>query len=189
MFAREEISYKNMMQLHSNVKLIPDMVLSLKRTNNFKRNGCLLCLRNDCEKTLNENDQNSILKQVQTIFTNINRTDTCLDHSVSIEDRTYYLDNKFNEFCSTELVITDRLHGMLFAAISNTPCIVINSLSPKLVGCYEWIRCLDYIKFIDNLEDVTKVYYEIKSSKSNYEDLNLKPYFKILAHDLYEFFN
>lgn len=51
---REKLSYDNALLLlddHSRVKLIPDMVLSLDECcEGQKRSGAVLCLRNDCEK-------------------------------------------------------------------------------------------------------------------------------------------
>jgi len=59
-----------------------------------------------------------------------------------------------NDFSSSKLVVTDRLHGMVFSAITETPCIVINSLSPKVEGCYEWLKDLDYICFASSVDQV-----------------------------------
>ena len=59
---------------------------------------------------------------------------TVLSYDVSVEKREEELKRKFNEFKSAKLVVTDRLHGMVFAAITGTNCIVINSKSPKNEG-------------------------------------------------------
>ncbi len=45
-------------------------------------------------------------------------------------DRMEELNSKFAEFLSSGLVITDRLHGMIFAAITGTPCIALDNKSP-----------------------------------------------------------
>ena len=51
-YAREKTSYDFMKPIYRDVRLIPDMVLSLKKDSyNLERKGCLLCLRSDCEKT------------------------------------------------------------------------------------------------------------------------------------------
>ena len=74
-----------------------------------------------------------------------------------MEKREEELKRKFNEFKSAKLIVTDRLHGMVFAAITGTNCIVINSKSPKMKGCYDWIKDLDYIAFIDDVENIDKI--------------------------------
>lgn len=58
-----------------------------------------------------------------------------------------------NEFRRASLVITDRMHGMIMAAITNTPCIVMESLDKKILGSYEWIKKLEYIQFVDHANE------------------------------------
>ena len=50
---------------------------------------------------------------------------------------------------SMRSLITDRIHGMLFAAVTGTPCIALDNVSKKVSGAYEWIQYLDYIQFKD----------------------------------------
>lgn len=59
--------------------------------------------------------------------------------------------NKFKDFQKSKLVITDRLHGMVFCAISGTPCIAFSNYNHKVKGTYDWIKDLDYIKYVDNI--------------------------------------
>ena len=62
---------------------------------------------------------------------------------------------KLAAFSEVKLVITDRLHGMLFSAITHTPCIAIDNLSRKVSGVYEWIKALPYVKIIHASATVT----------------------------------
>ena len=62
------------------------------------------------------------------------------------------------EFCDAKLVITDRLHGMIFAAISETPCIVFSNYNHKVGGTYEWIKQLPYIRYVENMGEAKKKY-------------------------------
>lgn len=55
------------------------------------------------------------------------------------------------------LVITNRLHGIIFSAITETSCIVVNSLSHKIAGCYEWLQGCSYIRFADDTDSVLKL--------------------------------
>ena len=66
-----------------------------------------------------------------------------VDHRIPLDRRNDELDDKFDEFRHAKQVITDRFHGMIFAAITESPRIVINSTSPKIKGCYEWIKYLE----------------------------------------------
>ena len=72
---------------------------------------------------------------------------------------------------------------MVFAAITGTPCVVVNSKSHKLLGCYEWIRHLRYIKFIDNIDDLKNISMSFMNGKHTYDNSNLLHYY----NDLYSF--
>ena len=162
-YARETISYEYMKGIYNDVRLCPDMVLSLNMANDqILRCGCLVCLRNDIERTLRETDWNTIITQVENAFgTNYRMTDMYSEKKFDISDREIVLEKKFDEFRKSQIVITDRLHGMIFAAITETPCIIIDSLSPKIRGCYKWIKDLGYIRFCDDLSRVSSLISEL----------------------------
>lgn len=189
LYAREEKSYAVMKKLYRNVKLIPDMVLFLDKSQEQKsRIGCLLCLRNDLEKTLTQEQEKIILNSAQHLFGNrVKFTDMCLNYGVLPKKRTQELAVKFDEFKEAQLVITDRLHGMIFAAITGTPCIVVDSKSPKVRGCYEWICHLSYIRFADHAEQIEALYADMPKGENRYDNELLRPYWDVLKKDLAEF--
>lgn len=186
LYARETLSYEIMRNAYKNVKLIPDMVLSLEQQGTKrKREGCLLCLRSDCEKTRSEEEDQIIRYQAAVLFeTNVSDTDMVVKDGVSISQREAALQAKFDEFSGAELVITDRLHGMIFCAITGTPCIVVESKSPKVRGCYEWIRDLDYIRFADDVTQIAAEYRKIPKTDHIYTNSHLKHYYRELADDI-----
>ena len=186
LYAREKTSYEVMRNAYRNVKLIPDMVLSMAPyEGDQQRRGCLLCLRGDCEKTRTEEQEQIVRAQAAELFGDaITDTDMVEKHGVSVKQREEFLQAKFAEFASAELVITDRLHGMIFCAITGTPCIVIDSKSPKVRGCYEWIRHLDYIKFADSPEEIARLYRSIPAGPHKYDNTHLLPYYQELAEDI-----
>lgn len=180
--ARERISYEAMLPLYRKVILVPDMVLSINACMaGIYRKGCMICLRRDREKTITEAQQERLQEQLLRLFgSDIRWSDMNIDKSVPVSFRTTALEEKLNEFRSAELVVTDRLHGMIFAAITGTPCIVINSKSPKVRGCYEWIKNLDYIRFADNIEQLEDLYRQIPSGPHRYDNSHLLPYYEEL---------
>ncbi len=186
LYARERTSYKAMSELYRHVKLIPDMVLSLNEyTDTSIRRGCLLCLRSDCEKTRSEDEEATVRQQAAALFGDqVRNTDMMADHAFPLEQREQQLRKKMDEFKSAQLVITDRLHGMIFCAITATPCIVIDSKSPKVRGCYEWIRHLDYIRFADNACQIADLYHQIPQNEHHYDNTHLLPYFHELEQDI-----
>ena len=183
LYARERKSFDIMQEAYQNVRLVPDMVLSMneRRTGNVRK-GCLLCLRRDCEKTRSDRQDLLLRSQVKEIFgDDVTDTDTVLNHSVRLRHREEELFAKLDQFSGAELVITDRLHGMIFCAITGTPCIVINSKSPKVRGCYEWIKDLEYIRFADDVCDITAEYAAIPKGEHVYENGHLQHYYDELV--------
>ena len=186
LYAREKQSYDVMKQVYKNVKLMPDIVLWLQPYyTEKKRRGCLLCLRNDIEKTLTEVNQEYIETVCKELFDgDVNYTDMIAAKPVNPSHREAEIFKKFDQFSSAQLVITDRLHGMVFCAITGTPCLVINSLSPKVKGCYEWIKELPYIRFVDDLKNLKEEFKEISQRQFQYDNSNLKIYYEELGNDI-----
>lgn len=186
LYAREKFSYEIMHNAYNNVKLIPDMVFSLNKCKpNPLRDGAILCLRNDLEKTLSKEEDLLIYNQVHQIFGDkITTTDMCVGHNVSVANRETELNQKFELFRNAELVITDRLHCMIFCVITGTPCIVVNSKSPKVIGCYEWVKDFECIKFADNLSDIIDLYNSIPKKEFNYDNSKFMPLYETLKEDI-----
>lgn len=83
-------------------------------------------------------------------------------------------------------MITDRLHGMIFCAITGTPCVVINSKSPKVRDCYEWIKDLDYIQFCDDIDNLSAAMQTVSKGSHRYDNSKLLPYYEELKTDILE---
>lgn len=185
-YAREKTSYNTMVGAYGNVKLMPDMVLFREECKDSTiRKGCLLCLRSDLEKTITMEDKVVMETQVQEMFgPHVSYTDTHSKKNVPTVQREAELSKKFSEFRSAELVITDRLHGMIFCAITGTPCIVVDSKSPKVRGCYEWIKELPYIRFADDVSQIAEEYAKIPKAEFKYDNEYLKKYYESLSDDI-----
>ena len=186
LYARENFSYEIMNDAYNNVKLVPDMVFSLNKSEkNVIRDGAVLCIRSDLERSLNQEDEVFIYKQIQQLFGDkVTKTDMCVGHDIPVENRNCELNEKFEQFRNAKLVITDRLHCMIFCVITGTPCIVINSKSPKVKGCYGWVKELDYIKFADNLSDIPQLYKSIPQKEFTYDNSKFVPFYEILKKDI-----
>jgi pyruvyl transferase EpsI len=173
-----------MRAVYRRVKLVPDMVLSLSQLSHSARNGCLLVLRKDREKTIADTVVMEIIKICSSLFDVVNKTDMVVPYGVMPKNRETELARKWEEFQKAELVITDRLHGMIFAAITETPCIVLDSMSPKVRGCYEWIKELNYIKFADSAKDIPILYEQIKNKTPRYDNLKYLKLMRPLEEEL-----
>lgn len=178
--AREKVSYEIMKNAYKNVYLIPDIVLSLNECkDNCIRSGVQLTLRADSEKTMADEYYNRLLEFVNNEFgSNVLFADMCADNDIFPEFRNKELDKHFDKFRSSELVITDRLHGMIFSAITGTPCIVLNSKSPKVKGVYDWLfKDCKYITFTDDFDEMSEFINSIKGKSFEYDNSNLMPYY------------
>lgn len=184
--AREKISFELLRQLHHDVVLIPDMALSLNKcVDGPWRRGCVLCLRTDLEKTRTDAQERTVREQAAQLFGEyVTDSDMNIRRSVPAHQRETALEEKYDVFRQAELVITDRLHGMIFAAITGTPCIVLDSKSPKVRGCYEWLRQLPYVRFADRAEQITRVYESMPKTLCRYDNSHLADYYRQLAETL-----
>lgn len=162
LIAREHISYEIMKkEFHNNVVIqTPDIVTYLNETEpKQQRKGALLLLRGDIEAKLTEIQKQSINEIVKKYFVDIEYTDTAIGEGIKESQRKQKLENMFNKYRKAQLVITDRLHGMIFSAITSTPCIALGNYNHKIEATGEYLKKLGYIKFIN---DISKLENEIK---------------------------
>lgn len=176
-FARDKRSFDFAMENYPSnnvIKFVPDIVTYLDFSEyGFQRKDFLFCLRTDKEKV-----DNPEIKQLFEILEskgyNCSITDTVVDANFEGEIRKKYLESKFKEFAASQLVVTDRLHGMIFSLITGTPCIAFDNVSKKVSGVYEWFEDTGYIICIneDNkylLDNPEKLINQlIENSKNGY---------------------
>lgn len=141
--AREATSYQ-LMQQHfkkNTILLTPDIVLSLAEHKAERRKGALICMRDDKERKMTDRQKSTVITFLQKRFERVAYYDTHLNRNgLSVEERTAELYKIWKAFSASELVVTDRLHGMVFCYITNTPCIVFPNNNHKIKGTYEWIK-------------------------------------------------
>jgi len=183
-FARESISFEIMKKSFSNniVNLVPDIVLSLKmeKERKEKRDGIVLCLRNDSEVKLDESTRNDMIKLINNKFTNVSFHDTHLGSDgegkhKSFKDLQSAFYNLLDRFSNSKLVITDRLHGMIFCAITGTPCIVLPNSNHKIKGTYkDWLKDVEYISLIEEINSLDSFLNTVDSLLNiNSDSLNI----------------
>lgn len=186
--AREQNSYDfvtkyQLLARTENCYLIPDMVAYLSESKgNVVRSGILICIRKDKECILSNEQKSEIESYAKMSGEDVHYTDTVLKRRVSIDERYVALESKFDEFRGAKLVITDRLHGMLFAAVTGTPCIAMNNKSGKVKGCYRTIQHLKYIEVIDNPDEILDHMASLlRLDSCGYDNNRLLQYYEKLA--------
>ncbi len=158
LIAREKASYKKMKQLYYRADeylgCYPDMVLwGRDETYEKKANTALLCMRTDEEKILDEGNIENIKEVLNRRGIGFRETNTALLRDVLEMQREELLEEKFMEFSEAAFVVTDRLHGMIFAAIMGVPCIAFNNSTGKIESVYQWIKELPYVEYIETAEE------------------------------------
>ena len=138
--------------------ICPDIVLSdsiIGNVKSNKRKNLVFCVRKDKESALSENQLENIIKVVDD--SSVVFTDTQINKNrMSNEERKIELDKLLNLFCNSKLVITDRLHGMILCAITNTPCLALDNRNGKVSGVYErWLKGKCSVNLVKP-DDITK---------------------------------
>lgn len=147
--AREEESYRRMKEAYPNCKviLLPDIVLSLPvRKDSRVRTGALCCFRADKERLLDDLKVETIKRALLKNYAEVEEISTISPVNIPYQQRKAHLDKLWNQISHTQLLVTDRLHGMIFAYLMDTTCIVLANNNHKICGTYEkWLKDCDYI--------------------------------------------
>ena len=182
---RERHSYELAKQYFDcEVILTPDIVLfsDYSKQFNFERRGGMLLLRNDLERVISEEDKQFIEKVAQQYTSQLRINDTQLIMDVKATDRMAVMEDFIQKIARSEFVITDRLHGMVFCAITKTPCIVLPNYNHKVEGVYEWISKLGYIIMIKSLGDLEEAIHKLQKIEApEYDNSDIVQGFEALT--------
>lgn len=190
LFCRDESSLHFARKHFTSVRSFytPDIVLYLdgfKGENN--RDNVKLCFRDDKEKCCDDH----VLEAVKQFCADndlpyLQMTTHCFKR-LNFITRKYYLEKKWDEIGSSKLVITDRLHGMIFCALTGTPCIAIDNRSHKVKEGYSWIKYLPYICFCESSEliyEKMNEMSELMDRKYFYNKAPLEKYYTLISNEV-----
>ncbi|MEI6131722.1 MAG: polysaccharide pyruvyl transferase family protein [Bacillota bacterium] len=154
LFAREINSFEKYKTLFEGIdfQMLPDIALTLNEERlGLERNGVTLCLRKDKEQQ-NDIETERVLAASLSGKYKVTSRDTHIDKDkMSIEERALELGKIWTDFSMSKVVITDRLHGMIFCAITNTPCVALDNSNHKVSSVYKtWLGNMPGIKLIEN---------------------------------------
>lgn len=185
LIAREKTSFNIMKREFpdTDVILTPDIVMYLNKTQKTERKGLVMAMRKDMEKVLTTEQIEKINEEVSKHFNKKILTDTHLgDTHIYCDMREKVFEEKLEEFRKAQLVITDRLHGMIFSAITSTPCIALGNYNHKIESSFEWLKGQNYIKFLKDPNDIEEAIIELKDKRDCYynNEFAIKEYNKIL---------
>lgn len=159
-YARDEQSCTVMeymgFQRDKDYQLFPDFVLFLKEAGSLKL-SCgtpMFCLRHDGEA------QPGVREAVMELMSRrygdqLREIHMARDHmEIPTVMRRVFVRKKLQTYAGASVLVTDRLHAMLFAASTGTPCVALDNVSGKVSGVHHWIESLDYVKVARNVEEL-----------------------------------
>lgn len=162
-FARDSKSYNKMKKIfpETSIELCPDIVFSLNGLVSCqKRNGIGVCMRNDKEKVISSKQTEKIIEKITESNEEKRMFDTVTDveYPVTGKHRERFVLDKLREFAACKMVVTDRLHGMIFSYITSTPCVAVANSTGKSYYTYiDWLSASRNVFFVQNTEDdITK---------------------------------
>ncbi|MEL4107002.1 polysaccharide pyruvyl transferase family protein [Oscillospiraceae bacterium WX1] len=135
--------------------LMPDIALLYRREGPIvdRQNTVLLCLRQDREKI--RGDLQALSQTAKACGCSARGTDTVIQTIVPLHRRQRMIEKKLTEFSRARLVVTDRLHGMIFAFLARTPCVALDNKTSKVRGvCDLWLRETGRVLFVEKSTDV-----------------------------------
>ncbi len=149
------------------VLLVPDIVLTYRYRGSRWRSGVLLCLRSDAESALEQTDAQRIRDACRQTGLTCRDVDTKLERP--IEDRQREVDRMCETFAAGCAVVTDRLHGLVFAIITSTPCVVLPSANHKISAMRHWLRQIEFVRFCAKPEEVAGALEQVMNAPADYD--------------------
>lgn len=168
--SRDEASYKlskEMFGEHVKKYLYPDMVLYLNEPGKSVRNDVMVCIRDDKENA--GTIEQDVIKILDELGENAKLFSTIYSENVFLDQREEIVNNFLQEVGKARLVITDRLHAVLFCVVTHTPCIAFDNKSKKISGAFRWLKGCEWIGLC-NHEDkngIKKAIFNMLSIKDN----------------------
>lgn len=169
--ARENTSYNKMLIFFDDrIKKLytPDIVLSLDPIQQkLRENDITTFLRSDVEKKLSDKSK-LFFDQMQQKF-NVTVSDTVSDYIPFITNSTRekFVLSKMVEFSRSKLIITDRLHGMIFAMLTGTPAIIFDNNNKKVSSTYKsWLRDTNFLYLAEDysIQELNEIVYKYVNS-------------------------
>lgn len=169
---REKFSYQKYCKklTPATMLLIPDMVLFLDPLQTkIKKDGnkAIFCMRSDKEKLISNDDIKDFIQNICLLSPDMEiiQTDTIKNIIVNPAKRKKLVEDKIEEFSKANLLITDRLHGMVFGYLAGVPIAVVSNINHKVSGVYDWIKENTKIRMMNSSKEFGDFCQEILSEE------------------------
>jgi pyruvyl transferase EpsI len=158
LFTRGKESLSFAQQHFPKVKCIEavDMALMLDQYFGYERDGALLCIRDDVESILIPDEYDLVHDIVKRFCKSYDISNNMAPSDwISEASRGKIVLEELQKFARHKIVVTDRLHGMLFAVITHTPCVVMSAYTQKIREFVRYFNDSNAVIFID--KDISKL--------------------------------
>lgn len=168
-YGRDEQSCRQMAELGfvrgRAFDLMPDFVLMMPPLDglHLRSGNAAVCLRAD------EEAADGLRAQVEQALAalipgQIDSIKMAQDHAeIPVWLREKFVRDKLQQFADAGIIVTDRLHGMIYATYTGTPCIAFDNVSKKVSGVHEWIKSLDYVVIAHDISELPELIDRIKN--------------------------
>lgn len=195
---RESFSYETAQKFlpSDRLSLTPDIVLYLLKTIfgevnlSTQRKNIICLLRNDREKKV---DQTFIREMKQLLHEKkkkITYSDTMSNRELinTLVLRKQVVTSKVQEIAQNDVVITDRLHGMILSLLARRPCIVLQNGNPKIKSTVQtWLTDCPLVFYLEkanitSLKDTLQQVEHLDVTAANkwFDNLNLEKLYQPL---------
>lgn len=186
-WVRDQYSYEFMKKnFNCDVVLTPDMVLynDFKQLKRERKNKIIIIFRREFEAKIGQEHRDYISNVAKKYAKSVIEIDNLKEY-YSCGKREEEILNHLSEIKEAGLVITDRLHGMIFSVISETPCIVIDNYNQKVSNFYNtWLKDIDYVCLVKNVKQIEKMIPVMLKKKCIYNGEQFKKIFEDLASSI-----
>ncbi len=191
---RDERSFETAKKLFPSAKVIfsPDIVMHTSKdtfgVKNGERNGVLLCFRGDCERSMMQADKEKLTSFLDGRGSDYRYTDMMAGPDlVPQREQKHYVSEKMKELSGADIVITDRLHGMVFSAVTETPCIAFGNYNHKVEQSYKMLEHLGYVKFAKSVDEAIELVDKLYGEVGSYDRSPILPHYEELKKTLLEY--
>ena len=174
LFTRDNKSFNIAINNFKNITIYNSPDIATRLNLNFlekieNRDGIMLILRKD-ELLLTKENRKFIRDLAKKYFGNkVFEKDSNAFRIPLGSNRKNETFKFIDDISKKKLIITDRLHGMIFSIITSTPCIIFGNNYHKIESSYySWFKNIEYADFINKNE------IEIKLESSIIKLMNLK---------------
>lgn len=165
LMARDEVSFVLAKKefIKTEVLLTPDCAVALA-TDDFipinEREGVVFVWRRDGEKVIDNSVLPKILRKLPK-ETKYEIIDNVAKKRFNENTRSAAVYQQLAKIGAAKVVVTDRFHGVVFAAITHTPVIAFPSMDTKITSGIKWFSDLPYVHLVEDpetAEELLKLY-------------------------------